>query len=234
MVADVVGRQAEAGIDVISDGEFGKSISWSQYALERLSGFERRPMPPGANPVTPGADRTRFTEFYAELDVREADGHRHRMVACVGPIEYTGQATLQRDIANFKAALKGRNSTEAFCRLSAPASVLPDRKDEYYKSEDDRSRRSPRRCAPNTRAIVDAGFILQIDDALLAVTVRPHGAARRPSQDYRSWARRCASKRSITRSKASREDRCAITSAGAAGTGRTSATCRSRTSSTWC
>ena len=50
-VAEVVREQAEIGIDVVSDGEFGKSISWSQYVLERLSGFERRPIKSGANPV---------------------------------------------------------------------------------------------------------------------------------------------------------------------------------------
>src|ERR1700686_1717508 len=67
-VAEVVGQQAQAHIDVVSDGEFGKAISWSQYALERLSGFERRPIKPGANPFQRGADRERFAEFYAELD----------------------------------------------------------------------------------------------------------------------------------------------------------------------
>src|SRR5215813_11949450 len=70
-VAEVVRKQAEVGVDVISDGEFGKSISWSQYVLERLSGFERRPVQPGANPFQRGADRERFAEFYAELDARE-------------------------------------------------------------------------------------------------------------------------------------------------------------------
>src|SRR5918992_1825693 len=70
-VMDVVERQAAAGIDVPSDGEFGKSISWSQYALERLSGFERRPIKPGGNPFARGADRTRFADFYAELDAKE-------------------------------------------------------------------------------------------------------------------------------------------------------------------
>src|SRR5690554_7883957 len=54
-VAAVVKRQAEAGIDVVSDGEFGKSISWAQYALERLSGFERRPIrSDAANPFKRG------------------------------------------------------------------------------------------------------------------------------------------------------------------------------------
>src|SRR3974390_13846 len=71
-VAAIVREQAQVGIDVVSDGEFGKSISWSQYALERLSGFERRPIKhDAANPFKRGADRERFVEFYAELDARE-------------------------------------------------------------------------------------------------------------------------------------------------------------------
>src|SRR5262245_20806660 len=90
-VGEVVRRQAEAGVDVISDGEFGKAISWSQYALERLSGFERRPVKPGANPFARGADRERFAEFYAELDAREGVATTSDSV-CVGPVADTGQA----------------------------------------------------------------------------------------------------------------------------------------------
>ena len=105
-VAEVVRRQAAAGIDVISDGEFGKSISWSQYALERLSGFQRRPVEPSANPFTRGADRQRFPEFYAELDAHDGLATTRDSV-CVGPIAYTGQGALSRDIENFKAA-RGR------------------------------------------------------------------------------------------------------------------------------
>ncbi len=104
-VGEVVRQQAQVGIDVVSDGEFGKSISWSQYALERLSGFERRPLKhDAANPFKRGADRERFAEFYAELDAREGVATTTEAI-CVGPIEYTGQAELQRDIDNFKAAL---------------------------------------------------------------------------------------------------------------------------------
>src|SRR5262245_63679860 len=78
-VAQVVRQQAGAGIDVVSDGEFGKSISWAQYALERLSGFERRPIrQEAANPFKRGADRTKFAEFYAELDAKEGEiGRAH-------------------------------------------------------------------------------------------------------------------------------------------------------------
>ena len=108
-VADVVRDQAQAGIDVVSDGEFGKSISWAQYALERLSGFERRPIKQDtANPFKRGADRTKFAEFYAELDAKEGVATTTEAI-CVGPIKYTGQAELQRDVDNFKAALKGFN-----------------------------------------------------------------------------------------------------------------------------
>src|SRR4051812_40001738 len=70
-VEAVVRRQVEAGIDVVSDGEFGKSISWSQYALERLSGFERRGARPAEHGFNRGADRARFAEFYRELDAAE-------------------------------------------------------------------------------------------------------------------------------------------------------------------
>ncbi len=136
---------------MVSDGEFGKSISWSQYALERLSGFERRPIKhDAANPFARGADRERFAEFYAELDAREGAATTTEAV-CVGPIDYTGQAELQRDIDNFKAALNDVKVEEAFLPVAAPASVIPDRKNEFYKSDEDCRRRSPRRCAPNTR-----------------------------------------------------------------------------------
>src|SRR5436305_567850 len=96
-VAEVVHQQAETGVDVVSDGEFGKSISWSQYVLERLSGFERRPVAPEANPFRRGADRRRFPEFYDELDANEVVATTSDSV-CVGPISYTGLAALQRDI----------------------------------------------------------------------------------------------------------------------------------------
>src|SRR5262245_54230207 len=84
-VAEVVRQQAEAGVDVISDGEFGKAISWSQYALERLSGFERRAVKAGGkNPFARGTDRAKFAEFYAELDARESPATVSESV-CVGP-----------------------------------------------------------------------------------------------------------------------------------------------------
>ena len=184
-VADIVRKQAEAGVDVVSDGEFGKSISWSQYVLERLSGFERRPIKAGGNPFTRGVDRERFAEFYAELDEREGMATTAE-AACVGPIAYTGQAELKRDIANFKAALKDVNVTEAFLPVAAPASVIPDRENEYYKSEEELIRAIGSAMRTEYSMIIEAGFVLQLDDARAAVNfdrmVPPASFA-----DYRKW-----------------------------------------------
>jgi 5-methyltetrahydropteroyltriglutamate--homocysteine methyltransferase len=184
-VADVVRKQAEIGLDVISDGEYGKAISWNQYVVERLSGFELRAIPAGYRPGTPGADRTRFKEFYGELDVREPMANP-KMVACVGPVKYIGQAIVQRDIDNFKAALKGVKVEEAFMPVVAPSSVLPDRKDEHYKTEEEWLDAVTAAMRTEYKMIVDAGFILQIDDARFATSydrMVPPGTF----QDYRRW-----------------------------------------------
>ncbi len=182
-------RQAAAGIDIPSDGEFGKAISWSQYALERLSGFERRPAKPGSA-VARGADRTRFAEFYAELD--SASGPPATALAavgeavCVGPIRYTGQAELQLDISNFKAALAAAGVKQGFLPVAAPASVIPDRKNEYYASDEEMLAAIAEAMRDEYRAIVEAGLLLQLDDARAAVTydrmVPPASFA-----DYRRW-----------------------------------------------
>src|SRR5512138_2985637 len=190
-VKDVVKRQAEVGIDLPSDGEFGKSISWSQYALERLSGFERRQAKPGADPFARGADRAHFAEFYAEMDKAEgapttAAAAGAPIAVCVAPIEYTGQQELQRDIRNFKAALAAAGAEQGFLPVAAPASVIPDRKNEYYRSDEDCLHAIAKAMRTEYKAIVDAGLLLQLDDARFAVTfdrmVPPASF-----EDYRRW-----------------------------------------------
>jgi len=189
-VAEVVLQQASAGIDVPSDGEFGKSISWSQYALERLSGFERRPVKPGASRFARGTDRSRFAEFYAELDAADGPpataGASVGEAVCVAPIRYTGQAEVQRDIANFKAALERAGVAEGFLPVAAPASVIPDRKNEHYANDEQMLAAIAEAMRVEYRAIVDAGLLLQLDDARAAVTydrmVPPASF-----EDYRRW-----------------------------------------------
>ena len=187
-VAAIVREQAEVGVDVVSDGEFGKSISWSQYALERLSGFERRPIREDANPFRRGADRNKFPEFYDELDAREGVATTVESV-CVGPITYGNASEVARDIANFKAALGHVKVTEAFLPVAAPASVIPDRKNEYYANDEDCLVAIAEAMRTEYRTIVDAGFLVQLDDARTAVTydrmVPPASFA-----DYRKWVAR--------------------------------------------
>ena len=189
-VEAAVRRQVDAGIDVVSDGEFGKSISWSQYALERLSGFERRAARPGEHGFNRGADRARFAEFYRELDAAEgppaAVGASAGVAVCVGPISYTGLAELRRDIENFKSALGQAGAQRGFLPVASPTSVIPDRRNEYYKSDEELLHAIADAMRAEYRAIVDAGLELQLDDARLAVTydrmVPPASFA-----DYRNW-----------------------------------------------
>jgi 5-methyltetrahydropteroyltriglutamate--homocysteine methyltransferase len=191
-VRDVVARQVEAGIDIPNDGEFGKSTSWSLYVLKRLSGFELREVK-GANPFARGADRLRFAEFYAELEGR-GDGKdwsnvTRKDAVCVGPITYNGLFELQRDIDNLKAATNAAGVDEAFLPVAAPSSAIPDRKNEYYKTDEDLVVALAEALRTEYRSIVDAGFLLQVDDARAAVTydrmVPPASF-----EDYYKWLER--------------------------------------------
>jgi 5-methyltetrahydropteroyltriglutamate--homocysteine methyltransferase len=156
--------------------------------LERLSGFERRPIKPGADPFARGTDRERFKEFYAELDAHDGRATTSESI-CVGPVKYTGQKELQRDIDNFKAALKSAKTEEAFLPVAAVSSVIPDRKNEYYKSDDDLAVALAEAMRTEYKMIVDAGFLVQLDDARAAVTydrMVPPGSF----QQYHDWVAR--------------------------------------------
>ncbi len=191
-VAEVVQRQAQAGIDVIDDGEFGKSTSWSLYALDRLSGFEQRPIKLGADPFARGADRARFRDFYDELEKpneRTWSRVTTHDVVCVAPIQYTGLGELQRDIENFKAALRDVKVEEAFLPVAAPSSAIPDRKNEYYRNDEELLVALAEALRTEYKTIADSGILLQIDDARAAVTydrMVPPGNF----EDYHRWLSR--------------------------------------------
>ena len=173
-VTEVVRRQSQSGIDVVNDGEFGKSTNWSLYALKRLSGFELRPFQPGADTFARGADRRRFPEFYAELEGRSADRTWSKVTVedavCVGPIQYTGGQELQRDIDNLKAGLQGVQVEEAFLPVAAPSSAIPDRKNEFYRNDEELVIALAEALRTEYRTIASSGILLQVDDARAAVT----------------------------------------------------------------
>ena len=177
-VADVVRRQAETGLDVISDGEMGKA-SFLAYADERLTGF----VPLNAdNPALPssnaGGSWTRrietrrewraFREYYQEYLPRAMPPSAPPSV-CQGPIAYQGEALLQQDLDRFKTSLQGVGVEDAFVPAIAPAMVGRGQ-NQYYDSEEAYVFAIAEALRTEYRAIVDAGFILQIDDPGLGET----------------------------------------------------------------
>ena len=151
-VAGIVRQQAEIGIDILNDGEFGKTISWSRYILERMTGFEQRDRKPGDTRFavsTYGRDRREFADFYKEYDPKQGFTGMVGWVV-TGPIAYQGHAALQRDIADLKTATAGVGMVDAFMPAVAPASVLPEHDDQIYKTTKSTCSLSRMRCTRNT------------------------------------------------------------------------------------
>ena len=200
-VGDVVRRQAEVGIDVVDDGEMGKA-SWITYLYERVRGIEPRLVPLESGGVLPPSrDRKAFPEFYAEYDAAFArevrnrvrlnpaagDGAPERKVwVCTGPIEYDSSA-LRQDIARFKRALDSVDVTDAFLPVVAPASVYWLR-NEHYPSEEEFVFAVADALHEEYKGIVDAGFLLQVDDAVLLHEYDSILSVGGSVEDYRRWA----------------------------------------------
>ncbi len=180
--ADVVKKQAAVGLDIISDGEFGKS-SWSNYILDRISGFEIR-----RDQLRPvvwlGRDAQRFGDVIAREMPTVLSGRPTE--ACVGPIEYKDRAPIRQTIANFQAALKSVRVPEAFLTAVAPASTAYDGVNEYYASDKDYVFALAEALRQEYLEIHQAGLLLQVDDAVLA-NMYDHLVQQSPER-YREWA----------------------------------------------
>jgi 5-methyltetrahydropteroyltriglutamate--homocysteine methyltransferase len=181
-VAAVVKKQAEVGIDIVSDGEFGKA-SWSAYILKRISGFEIRP-DQRREVIWLGRDRERFRDAIAKDFPRLLNGVATE--ACVGPIAYRDYTGIQRAIDNFQAALKGVAVEEAFLTAVAPASTAYDGVNEYYSSEKEYIYAIADALREEYLAIHKAGLLLQVDDAVLANMYDE--LVRTSPERYREWA----------------------------------------------
>lgn len=178
-VAEVVRAQAEAGVDIPSDGEFGK-VGWNNYVLERFFGLEPEDTGLSALPVMRGKDRQDFADFYAawgpiersawlppELqEAGKAAGTALRWV-CSGPIAYKGKAAIERDIANFKAALAAAGVSEGFLPVVAPGSVEASHPNKYYATDEAYLYALADALKEEYHAVIDAGLLLQVDDAFL-------------------------------------------------------------------
>jgi 5-methyltetrahydropteroyltriglutamate--homocysteine methyltransferase len=187
-VGDVVRRQAEIGLDIVNDGEFGKS-HWVRYVAERLGGVEARLVTGRTPAVFAGRDRERFPEFYAEYDKTLAYARVFDFVV-TGPIAYKGHDILRRDLENLRRALADAKVVDAFLPVVAPASLLPELKDEHYGDQQKLVFAVADALREEYRAIVDAGFVLQVDDAWLPAMYDRMVPPGSPA-DYRRWAEMC-------------------------------------------
>jgi len=165
-VADVIRRQAECGVDVVSDGEQSKAGFYG-YIAERLSGLEVSPTPNVDDRSAWRAEIADFPEYYAEyLGGKNRSNVRNPPLVCTGPIAYRGEAVLQADLDNVRFALSQQDVdvAEAFVPSIAPRELGTN---EYYASPEEFLSAIAEAMRTEYLAIVDDGFILQIDDPWL-------------------------------------------------------------------
>jgi 5-methyltetrahydropteroyltriglutamate--homocysteine methyltransferase len=181
-VAEVVAHQARIGLDIVNDGEYGKS-SWANYILERVSGFETR-----ANQLQPidwlGRDRERFADFFAQEMPAALTGMPAQV--CVGPIEYKDDGALGRAIADLKHGFAATDAKEAFMTVVAPASAAYNGVNEHYASDRDYVFALADALRSEYLAVHAAGLVLQVDDAVLANMY--DSLVRQNPARYREWA----------------------------------------------
>lgn len=199
-VAEVVERQAALGVDVVNDGELGKPTTstadygaWSMYVYDRLSGFERREVTLKdalREIMGDSQDRRDFAGYYATAAIsRMAEQDRPIPLAVnVAPIRYTGHALVQRDIANFKAALQNVRVEDAF--MSAIVTGVQITVSEHYGSKEKEAVAVAEAMREEYAAIVAAGFNLQLDDPLLVNVYEFQHSVSRDLAAFRNWAAR--------------------------------------------
>jgi 5-methyltetrahydropteroyltriglutamate--homocysteine methyltransferase len=179
-VKEIVQKQIELGVDIVDDGEYSKP-SFVTYTNERLAGFEIDKEHRHRGPWEGSREALSFPEFYAQIHV----GSRQDRMVCTGPITYKGHALLQRDIENLKAAI-GDATIEAFMPAISPSNIEEWQRNAYYKTNEEYIYAISEAMREEYKAIVDAGFLLQIDDPRLVsyYLVKPDASI----AECRKWA----------------------------------------------
>lgn len=177
-VADVVKRQCDLRIDAIDDGEHSKS-SWNNYTATRLSGFSPIDAIFGHSGST--RDKMAFAAVYAELSamyaarpLKLAMPRKRQVFACTGPVKYRGHQEVTTDIANLKAAAAEFSPSDMFMTALSPSNVALYYPNHYYKSDEEYYIALAEAMGEEYRAIVDAGFLVQVDDPRLATHYDRH------------------------------------------------------------
>ena len=205
-VADVVREQADAGITVVNDGEYGKAMrravdfgAWWSYIYDRLAGYELRAeaAKKGRAAWTFGSkERKEYAAFYAsEASAAQSSNTTQTATSsarlygltCTAPVRYTGHAAIRRDVENMAAALRGTKADDVFMTSISPGSlqILPN---EYYKTPEEYAFALADTIREEYQAVVDAGFILQVDDPALANAYDWRYSMNDDLAGYRKWA----------------------------------------------
>jgi 5-methyltetrahydropteroyltriglutamate--homocysteine methyltransferase len=183
-VRAAVQRQVTVGIDVPSDGEMGR-VGFSAYVTERLTGFDGE-----GRSMAPQVERSMFPEFYAETG---SGPTRVPFPACNGAISWRGPEFIRRDIATYRAGLDAlrqgqgeRNIEEAFIPAVSPGQIWLNFSNDYYASDAEFVLAAAAALSNEYRAIVEAGFVLQLDDPGLAMGWNRGEFAERTLDEYRA------------------------------------------------
>ncbi len=188
VVADVVKQQAACGIDSVNDGEISKA-NFTFYIRERLAGITQRDIDPEKGPPRldiSGRDVLEFPGYFKAGLGGFGDSNPKRRIFCSSALAYTGQESLKTDIANFKAALDRVKVEEAFLPSITPGTIEHWLINEHYANEEKFLFAIADALAVEYKAIVDAGFLLQLDNPDL-----PDGWQMYPNMtvaDYRKYA----------------------------------------------
>ncbi|MEM6683049.1 MAG: cobalamin-independent methionine synthase II family protein [Pseudomonadota bacterium] len=154
-VVEAVDKQIDAQVDIVSDGEMSK-ISYATYIKDRITGFD------GDSPRTPPSDLEEFPGF---LKRQAASGGTptYKRPCCIGPIAVKSMQPLDDDLAHFKAALDGKDVPEGFMNAASPGVIALFQPNEHYATQDDYLEALAEGMRPEYEAIVEAGYVLQLD-----------------------------------------------------------------------
>ncbi len=173
-IDEIVAEQVKTGLDVVNDGEHSK-VNWMAYARARLSGLAEIDSPVRFR--GPTRDSTAFPDAYEDMKVMLAGRSgalvakrlaRPKALVCAGPIAYVGQDELATDIRNLKAALSGKSIEEGFMTAISPSNLELYYENRHYKTDEEYLEALSEAMRVEYKAIVDAGFVLQIDDPRMA------------------------------------------------------------------
>lgn len=167
-VEEVVSQQVDCGIDVVGDGETSKP-SFVAYAYQRLSGFEERSDKQQSPWWTGSKEAAAFPGYYESLQkASDPSAISIPRLACTGPISYTGTDLLERDLENLRSAVQKTGADEAFVTSTSPSNIEDTQPNLYYPSQEEYLFAIASAMRHEYRAIVDAGYILQVDDPRIA------------------------------------------------------------------